>query len=134
MKAINHPTQGLMLVANEAVTDPTVTFPFVDAAPPTTQPGETANSTLSIIDGVVHRVWTVTALPLRAVSKYTIKKRVIPAEWAALKAAIALDPDAAENWDITQEIDPEHPQTKQVIAYLQAQGQLQTPLWQIFAP
>jgi hypothetical protein len=67
------------------------------------------------------------------VSKYKIKTRVTEDEWAALKAAIASDADAQENWDITQEIDPEHPQTQAVISYLQSQGQLTTPLWQIFA-
>jgi hypothetical protein len=67
------------------------------------------------------------------VTKLDIKRRVTPQEWAALKAAIASDADAQENWDIAQEIDPSHPQTQQVISYLQSQGQLSTPLWKIFA-
>lgn len=80
-----------------------------------------------------YRNGTLVQPTLVPVSKYTIKKRVSPTEWAALKAAIASDADAQENWDITQDIDPEHPQTQAVISYLQAQGQLTTPLWQIFA-
>jgi hypothetical protein len=66
------------------------------------------------------------------VTKLDIKSRVTPSEWAALKAAIATDPDAAENWELANSIDPDHPQTKQVIAYLQANGALTTPLWEVF--
>jgi hypothetical protein len=66
------------------------------------------------------------------VTKLDIKSRVTPSEWAALKAAIATDPDAAENWELANSIDPDHPQTKQVIAYLQASGALTTPLWEVF--
>lgn len=80
-----------------------------------------------------YRNGTLVQPTLVPVSKYKIKTRVTAQEWAALKAAIANDADAQENWDITQEIDPAHPQTQQVISYLQEQGQLTTPLWQIFA-
>jgi hypothetical protein len=59
MKAINHPTQGLMLVADDVPTDPTVTFPFVDADPPSTQPGELATQALVLDGDVVRRTWTV---------------------------------------------------------------------------
>jgi len=59
MKAINHPTQGLMLVADDVPTDPTVTFPFVDADPPSTQPGELATPALVLDGDVVRRTWTV---------------------------------------------------------------------------
>lgn len=80
-----------------------------------------------------YRNGTLVQPTLVPVSKYKIKTRVTEDEWAALKAAIASDADAQENWDITQEIDPAHPQTQQVISYLQSQGQLSTPLWKIFA-
>lgn len=71
---------------------------------------------------------------LYPVTKLDIKSRVTAQEWTALKAAIATDPDATENWELANTIDPEHPQTKQVIAYLQSQNALTTPLWEIFAP
>lgn len=80
-----------------------------------------------------YRNGTLVQPTLVPVSKYKIKTRVTEDEWAALKAAVASDADAQENWDITQEIDPAHPQTQAVISYLQSQGQLSTPLWKIFA-
>lgn len=61
MKAINHPSQGLMLVADDVPTDPTVTFPFVDSDPPSTQPGELAIPSLVLDGDVVRRTWAVSS-------------------------------------------------------------------------
>lgn len=133
MKAVNHPIDGLILVANDVPTDPAYTYPFEETNPPEVSDGQVLSSGLEFSGGVVRRTWALSNAPLYPVTKLNIKSRVTAQEWAALKAAIALDSDAAENWELAQEIDPAHPQTQQVISYLQSQGQLTTPLWQIFA-
>jgi hypothetical protein len=79
-----------------------------------------------------YRGGALVVAPLVPVTKLDIKSRVTSSEWAALKAAIATDQDAAENWELANTIDPEHPQTQQVIAYLQSNGALTTPLWKVF--
>jgi hypothetical protein len=132
MKAVIQPDGALRLVDDDSHTDPTATYPFEDSDPPDVPGGSVLISGLELSGGLVRRVWSLSDIPLVTVTKLDIKSRVTPSEWTALKAAIATDPDAAENWELANSIDPDHPQTKQVIAYLQANGALTTPLWEVF--
>ncbi len=66
MKAIMHPRDGLMLVPDDAVTDPSVTYPFEDAASPEPGPWQRAVSSLVLEGGVVRRVWDTVATPVPA--------------------------------------------------------------------
>jgi hypothetical protein len=69
------------------------------------------------------------------ITKLTLKTRVTPQEWGAIKAAIAgASEDIQEDWTLAKEIDPQHPQTAAMIAALQGAGYLTTPLHVIFAP
>ena len=72
---------------------------------------------------------------LAPITKLTLKTRVTPQEWGAIKAAIAgASEDIQEDWTLAKEIDPQHPQTAAMIAALQGAGYLTTPLHVIFAP
>jgi hypothetical protein len=69
------------------------------------------------------------------ITKLTLKTRVTPQEWGAIKAAIAgAGAETQEDWELAKEIDPAHPQTAGMIAALQDAGYLTTPLHVIFAP
>jgi hypothetical protein len=79
-----------------------------------------------------YRGGQLVAAELKPITKLKLKERVTTQEWAAIKAAIASDAEASENWNLAQEIDAAHPQTAAMIAALQQAGHLTTPLWQIF--
>jgi hypothetical protein len=79
--------------------------------------------------------WVETPLLLAPITKLTLKTRVTPQEWGAIKAAIAgASEDIQEDWTLAKEIDPQHPQTAAMISALQGAGYLTTPLHVIFAP
>lgn len=76
--------------------------------------------------------WALEDAPLVPISRYQLKKRVTPAEYSAIRAAVAADADRQDDWEITTEIDPAHPTTIAMMQALTAAKVLTTPVHQIF--
>jgi hypothetical protein len=137
MKAILNPDGTFRgLVSDDTATDETRTRAWAFTTPPQAEDGMRAIETAPAYDGVTFtQSWTQVPLPQVPISKLTLKTRVTPQEWGAIKAAIAgAGAEVQEDWELAKEIDPQHPQTAGMIAALQGAGYLTTPLHVIFAP
>ena len=137
MKAILNPDGTFrMLVIDEAQTDASRTREWVATEPPAAEPGMRVVEGYPIVtETQVIQIWAQDPLLIGPITKLTLKTRVTPQEWGAIKAAIAgASEDIQEDWVLAKEIDPAHPQTAGMIAALQGAGYLTTPLHVIFAP
>jgi hypothetical protein len=137
MKAILNPDGTFRgLVTDDTATDETRTRAWVPTAAPAAEPGMAVmQGPPTVGETTVTQTWVQVPLALSPITKLTLKTRVTPQEWGAIKAAIAgASEDTQEDWVLAKEIDPAHPQTAGMIAALQGAGYLTTPLHVIFAP
>lgn len=82
---------------------------------------------------LLRKRWRIVPIRTGPVTKLTIKRRVRPEEWAAIKAAIASDADAMEEWNLATVIEPDNPRTVAMIEALTGAGLVTTPTATIFA-